>query len=892
MHAAGRTKPWTSPSTIVPAGTPVVGQTLSHYEVLDKLGEGGMGAVYRARDTRLGRVVAIKMLRPEVADDDRKRRFFHEARAASSLNHPNIITVYDIDAESGADFIVMEHVPGRSLDRVIAGRPLPLGEALRYAVQIADALAAAHDAGIIHRDLKPGNVLVSDEGRVKVLDFGLAKLTDPQWADPAAATESWRYSEPQTEQGTILGTVAYMSPEQAEGRAVDARSDIFSFGAVFYEMLTGRRPFDGESRISTLAAIVHSEPPAVTELAPFVPREVERVVHRCLRKQPDRRVQTAADLKLALEDLKEESDSGRLTGIPAPPPVRRRSLFRPLFAVGFTLCLAAVAIGSSFYWMRHNSRVPRAVPLTSAPGVEDYAAFSPDGNQIAYSWNGEKQDNYDIYVQVAPGDQPLRLTSNPEPELRPAWSPDGRQIAFQRGLDSPDTWVIGALGGPERKIVDGFRPGGWTPDGTELIVFDGRTIWAAPVMSGRRRQITWPPAGFADSEPALSPDGKHLAFVRTHGLSTSVSDIYRIDFRTAGPQSVPARITHVRARIHGLTWTRDSREIIFSSVHTGAASLWRVPASGGGLRPLEGAGPDAVRPAMSPEGGRLAYTTRVLDTNIWRVATDTDGRRITAFHEISARPITRSNRQDRFPQFSPDGRKLIFISERSGMDQIWVSDPDGGDAVQLTSFAGASPSYWPRWSPDGRQIAFVARPGENVDVYIVNAAGGDLHPFANLPGNELWPDWSRDGKWIFYSTFRDGKEQIWKAPLSGGPHVMVTTGGDVCIPRVSPDGRYVYFVRRGTENLWRVPVDGGREERVLDNCGWDYALYGTGVLYFDTKRRTLSFYDFEANREVATCSRLPVSRRSGIAVAPDGRSAALTREDRLEGDIVVIENFR
>ena len=293
------------------------GRTISHYRILDKIGEGGMGVVYKALDTHLDRFVAIKVLPPEkMANPERKRRFVQEAKAASALNHPHIVGIHDIAEENGTNFIVMEYVAGKTLDEVIPRRGMRLNEVLKYSVQIADALAAAHDAGIVHRDLKPSNVIVGDDGRVRVLDFGLAKLTDPPENSDLDETRTIADvppdSKPHTEEGRILGTVYYMSPEQAEGRKVDARSDIFSFGCVLYEMVTGRRPFRGDSDMSTLAAIIKEEPRPVREIVEEVPVEVERLIRHCMRKDPKRRLQHMDDVRSLLEELKEESDSGAL----------------------------------------------------------------------------------------------------------------------------------------------------------------------------------------------------------------------------------------------------------------------------------------------------------------------------------------------------------------------------------------------------------------------------------------------------------------------------------------------------------------------------------------------------------------------------------------------------
>ena len=326
----------------------MIGRTISHYEITAKLGAGGMGVVYKARDSHLKRFVALKVLPPEkVADPERKQRFVREARAASALNHPNIVTVYDIDQSDGVDFIAMEHVEGKTLDELIGRKGLKLSEALKYAIQIADALAKAHAAGIVHRDLKPGNVMVTPDGRVKVLDFGLAKLTETASAGPEDSTLTAAQS---TELGLVVGTASYMSPEQAEGKMVDARSDIFSFGSVLYEMLTGRRAFRRDSAALTLAAILHLEPPGLPE---GTPSELERIVAHCLRKDPARRFQHMADVKVELEELKEESDSGKLVGEQAPSHPRNRRFLRPALAASAVLALAAASV---FLWQRVHAK--------------------------------------------------------------------------------------------------------------------------------------------------------------------------------------------------------------------------------------------------------------------------------------------------------------------------------------------------------------------------------------------------------------------------------------------------------------------------------------------------------------------------------------------------------
>src|SRR5215472_3467299 len=326
----------------------MIGQALGHYRIEAKLGEGGMGVVYRAFDTHLDRPVAIKILRADATTSpERKRRFLQEAKAASALNHPNIIHIYDINSSDGTDFIAMEFVAGKPLDQLIGKSGLPLRDILKYSIQVADALACAHTAGIIHRDLKPANIMVAEDGRVKLLDFGLAKLTEKTTDSEAATATVTALQGPQTEEGTILGTVAYMSPEQAEGKKIDARSDIFSFGSVLYEMVTGRRPFEGASKISTLSAILHQEQQPPGELAAGVPAELEKIIARCLRKDPDRRAQHVGDIKLALEELQEDSASanlsrapqadGQATATPEEEPTLMRKLFGSVGAKPYRL---------------------------------------------------------------------------------------------------------------------------------------------------------------------------------------------------------------------------------------------------------------------------------------------------------------------------------------------------------------------------------------------------------------------------------------------------------------------------------------------------------------------------------------------------------------------------
>ena len=493
------------------------GSHLGPYEILAPLGAGGMGEVYKARDTQLGREVAIKTLpASRVSSEERKRRFLQEARAASALNHPGIVTIFDISRSGEVDYIVMEYVRGRTLDRLIGKQGLGVQESIRYALQIADSLVKAHAAGIIHRDLKPGNIMVTDDGIVKILDFGLAKLGEVEAIGQDEATRSIRMQNgPSTQDGAVVGTIAYMSPEQAEGKKVDARSDIFSFGAVLYEMVTGRRAFTGDSSASTMAAVLKSDPKPPSQVVEGIPRDLERIILRCLRKDPARRFQHVTDLKVDLEELKETTGSGE-SAQPAAKTTRRSKL--PWIAAAVALPVL-VTIGWFLRPAGEATAPPlEPVPLTTYEGVETGPSFSPDGSQVVFAWNGEKQDNYDLYVKVVGTGSHARLTTDPALDGFPAWSPDGRHIAFLRMRQG--IFLIPPIGGSERKLVDWPGTAGqlsWSPDGKYLAFARAASnteqagIFLIAAQGGEARRITRA-EGLADRIPAFSPDGRRLAF--------------------------------------------------------------------------------------------------------------------------------------------------------------------------------------------------------------------------------------------------------------------------------------------------------------------------------------------------------------------------------------------
>jgi Tol biopolymer transport system component len=873
------------------------GTTLGPYEIVAPIGQGGMGIVYKARDTRLNRFVAIKVLpAANVADVDRRRRFVQEAQAASALNHPNIVTIHDIGTSDGTDYIAMEYVPGKTLDALIPRKGMRLNEVLRIGIQIAAGLERAHAAGIVHRDLKPGNIMLAEDGTVKVLDFGLAKLAEPASISEDAQTETVK---PQTKEGSILGTVGYMSPEQAEAKPVDARSDIFSFGSILYEMVTGERAFHGDSKLSTLAAILKEQPKPASTVVPDVPRDLERIINRCLRKDPDRRYQHIDEVRLALLEVKEESDSGLPAG---EMPVRRRN--SPLWAV-LALALVAAGAGGFWYWQRGRNHAPplRITPLTTYQGLQRDPALSPDGRQVAFSWPGENGNVPHIYVKFVESGAPLQLTNEPETADRyPAWSPDGRYLAFYRkSPQGNEVLSISALGGSARKLgpaadlPEWLPPGlSWSPDAKWLAVCDRtdadlRTISLVSLETGERHSLGSPPQGFrGDRYPRFSPDGRYLAFIRDR--SDANSDLYLVRYSDGQVRwDQLKKLTNSFDDLRGFDWTPAGRNLICA----GADHLWTVSLGGGEPRTLSVPGEAVTGVSVARSGRRLVYQRRLLDSNIWRMPGPVS-------HDGSESPsrLLASTRFDIEPQYSPDGTKIVFTSERSGTGEIWVADSTGHNEVPLTSFGGPSLGS-PRWSPDGRFIAFdCAAPGVNT-IYVVGAEGGKPRRLTNDPASAVRPSWSRDGRSIYFGSDRSGTFQIWKMPVSGGTAVQVThAGGEEAFE--SMDGKYLYWAKQGKAGLWRMPVAGGEETLLLPGSG--ESLFGVappGLWFFDIAASgaiQLKYLD-EATARVTTFRELPTGTQidtidTALSMSPDRRWILYTQIDQAGSNLVLVDNFR
>jgi len=878
------------------------GTKLGPYEVIAPLGAGGMGEVYRARDTRLGREVAIKVLPTDrLSDPTRRARFVQEARAASALNHPHIVTIYEIESAEGIDFIVMELVPGKTLDALIPRQGMRLGEALRIAIPLADALAAAHAAGIVHRDLKPANVMVTAEGVAKVLDFGLAKLTETHEGgieDATTLDAHARLSHP----GTVAGTPAYMSPEQASGGAVDVRSDIFSFGAVLYEMVTGRRPFGGGSSAEMLAALLKEQPRPPSELVPDVPKELERIILRCLRKEPARRFQHMADVKVELQELKEESDSQSTT--PAGAAVAKRRSRHRWIALGAAGILILGTVATVALWRLRRPEPPASslAPLTSTPGSETQPTFSPDGDQVAFVWDGEKGDNSDIYVKMIGATEARRLTTDPAMDRWLAWSPDGRQIAFVRlstGSATGAIHVISPLGGADRKVSDQPVVGllSWSPDGRWLATGaiwggDPRTGAVPPgirfieVATGEVRDVTSPAGSGYDIHPAFSPDRRHLAYASClHGFTCDV------DVVDLGPDDMPKgtarRLTRriVMPRF-GLAWTRDSASVVYADLID--TRLWRVRIQGD--RPperIEIAGPAASFPATAVSRDRLAFVREGTHTAIYRFEPG---------HPPQVIATTSLPFRNWSPNLSPDGSRIAFASNRGGeADAIWLAASDGSNPIQLTHGPGLMEGS-PRWSPDGRRIAFDSLGEDGVwHIWTIDADGGALHRVTSHLANHNQPAWSHDGRYLYFFSNRTGTSQtIWRIPVAGGPEEQVArTGGGRS--QESADGRTLYVQRAwaGSSPLLAVPLAGGPERTLIDCVGEaGFAVSGAGVYHVgcggDPSARPLLLLDPANGRDRLLGT---LERPGGLTVSTDGKTILYTRYTGEGSDLWLIEDF-
>jgi serine/threonine protein kinase/WD40 repeat protein len=866
--------------------TGLVGRTLGHYSLLSHLASGGMGDVYRAYDERLEREVAVKVLPPYLASNPLSlARFGQEARAVAALSHPNILAIHDFASEGEVHYAITELLDGQTLRARLAAGPVAWPEAVRIGIAIADGLTAAHAKGILHRDLKPENIFLTVDRRVKILDFGLAQT-------PAAAVA--------IESVGVMGTAAYMAPEQAGGSA-GMPSDIFSLGAVLYELLTGERAFLGQTTIQVMAAAARIEPRPIREVVPTVPRELEAIVQRCLRKDPARRFQAANDLSRALADI-------QLNG--------RQTRAAAAWTRSALLLALAIPLLNMLYRAVEQPPTLKPIPFTALPGSEAGPSFSSDGSSVAFAWDGGDRSTRSIYVKRIGATEPEKLTWGDADDHAAAWSPDGAKIAFLRGRSAGRVELLlkSPLGGPERKLGEfasrsfpAIGPElGWSPDSKwlaaslDLMAKDAEQtaheffpLLLISAETGEAREITTPPQLSAgDSSPAFAPDGRTLAFVRW--AKRNSGDIY---LQALGPNysrhGEPVRLTSNGEWTMSLVWTGDGRELVYASGPPGGEStLWRIRTQPRAQRhPLPFFSLGARGLTLSRN--RVVWTQQNLDVNIWR-------RSIAPGHEGS-RPVlfAPSTRLDFSPEYSPDGSKVAFLSDRDGAMELWVANADGSSQKSLCKYSGMIMGCL-RWSHDGRQIAFASQEKGANDIYIIGLDGGSPRQLTDDPAQDMMPEFSRDGRTLYFTSSRGGSFGIWKMPVSGGVAIRMTGDGGMG-PRESPDGKFIYYGIGSpgkSGSIFRIPAAGGPAVKVLEDTAVssNYTVTSEGIWYLQKapsqQLPVLKRFNPETGQTRTWPALTGAPFEYGVSVSPDGRSVLYSQIDRLDSDLMLVENFR
>jgi eukaryotic-like serine/threonine-protein kinase len=841
------------------------GVSLGPYEILTQIGAGGMGEVWRARDKRIGRDVAVKVL-PEsfTHGDDVLWRFEQEARAAGGLNHPGLVTIFDVGTTDGSPYIVMELLEGETLRNTIdkaLSAPLPVRKVIDYATQIASALAVAHEKGIIHRDLKPENLFLTADGRVKILDFGLAKL-----AAEAAEAGGHGQNARRTSAGIVVGTPGYMSPEQASGHALDHRTDIFSLGSVVYELLSGRPAFDCMSAIETMHAVLTTEPPPLPAIVENIPPALDAIVCHCMEKNPRERFQSARDLAFQLRMLPEVQST-----IPTQrrQPLEESKKRRPSRAALAATALVLTVAGGGFAFFRVlGGEAPAAQrtfrQLTFGDGLESFPTLAPDGKSFAYV--SAQSGNRDIYVQRVDGRTATNLTSDsPEDDSQPAFSPDGSQIAFRSERDGGGIFLMGVTGESVRRLTNmGFNPA-WSPDGTRIAISTVGTdlkphvhpangdLWIVETTTGATRELIHASAGIAEGasdalQPSWSPRGRRIAY---WGLSSKGErDIWTIDPDAPQPKSTAIRVTSDPAIHWNPVWSPDGAYLYYGSDRDGTLNLWRVamdeetgkprgaaepvpfpgslighlafsqrgdlafasilkshrllaipfdPSSGatGSPHPLFGGTQEILSFEPSPDEQFVAFTTGGVQEDLFIV--NSDGTRM--------RQLTNDHARDRHVTWSHDGKMLYFYSNRKGANHIWSINADGSGLTRVTDDAdlrriGVRNIYLPNASPDGRTLV-VQTDRSHALVHLDRPLGQRLE--AIVPDLGTMPSWSPDGKQIVGDP-----ENALVIYSPGARQVRTILRRDVARAQWLADGRNIVFFDR--RRVGSMDVESGREK--------------------------------------------------------------------------------
>ena len=794
----------------------MLGKTISHYEVLERLGGGGMGVVYKARDTVLGRFVALKVVSPDLLEDAAALNgFIREAKAASALNHPNILTVHDLVEADGARFLVMELVEGRTLRHCIGEKGMGTKPLLSTALQVAEALAAAHHAGIIHRDLKPENIMVRGDGQVKVVDFGLAKLLHRTVADraPSATTtadatipieEAIRRHNASDEKSHVAGTIPYMSPEQLSGKPADPRSDIFSLGVVLYEMAAGRPPFQGLTTRELVDQILEREPKPLSELATAVPEKIHEVVSKCLEKDPAERYQHADDIVVDLRKVKRVTESGpRITlprkteayGAPAAPvPARGHRRSWVIYSVVVTLLLAA-AVGLIIRRLGNRPQLDMVLKWGDEIGN---AAISPDGTTIAFDSTVTGQ--HEVYVMLAKGGSPRQVTQGPGDKFDPRFSRDGTQLLYTVQGEGSAIWTISALGMNAQKLLSNASSADWSPDGqrvayarrvtgepAQLVICDASGFNENSIYTSRFEKI---------SEIRWSPDNQWV-FFNDQQSPMLIS-----------PNGGQARkLENLPNNADDVAWFPYGQFLYYSNRVNGITNIWRLkPPDGEPAKITQGPGDD-FDPMPMFGAHTLVYAHGRKERDVW----------LDSSREKQPRKITRGGWVSS-PALSPNGKRIAYIGEEAdGLEYVWTTDGTGENATKVTRQGAYSSLVW---SADGGRLAYsaaVEKPSEFSHVFVLDSTDKTTKQVTQGDFDAYADDFRPDGKALLYEKVVQMKSTLMSVDLTTGKEIGV--GNDLEGGKFSSNARWVLALgstdKPEQKGLWILPANGGAGTRVL-----------------------------------------------------------------------------